>query len=148
MTQQASLEQSYLALIKFLMLSKRRIMELGAQNDMSGMQAMTIFLLDCPRPMNSFKKVFNCDASNVTGLVDGLEHKNLASRYENAADRRIKMVKLTPTGERMRTSLISDITVHENPLLSRLSNDELTTFITLLEKITKEVPAVNNRQHD
>jgi DNA-binding MarR family transcriptional regulator len=136
MTQQASLEQSYLILLKFLMLSKRRVFELGSANDLTGMQAMMLFMLDHPRPMYSFKKVFNCDASNITGLVDGLEQKQLASRYEDQEDRRIKMVKLEPKGRRIRATLLHNLSAHGSPLLSKLNPAELRTFIELLEKIT------------
>jgi len=136
MSQQTTLEQSYLVLVKFLMLSKRRVFELGAECGLTGMQAMMLFLLDHPCPMNNFKKVFNCDASNITGLVDGLEQKKLASRYENLDDRRLKMVKLEAKGKRVRATLISNLTSHNSPLLSKLSPGELRTFIELLQKIT------------
>jgi DNA-binding MarR family transcriptional regulator len=142
MKEQASLEQSYLILLKFLMLSKHRIMELGAQYDMSGMQAMTLFLLDTPRPMSDFRKVFNCDASNVTGLVDGLEQKRLAGRFEHPEDRRIKMVELNARGKRLRDTMIKNLTTTESPLLSRLTPDELKTFVGLLQKITQGVQPV------
>ncbi len=135
MTQPATLEQSYLILLKFLMLSKSRVMELGAECGLTGMQAMMLFLLDKPRPMNNFRKVFNCDASNITGLVDGLEQKKLASRYEDPADRRIKMVQLEAKGKRMRTALLRNLT-HDSPLLSKLSPAELRSFTKLLQKIT------------
>jgi hypothetical protein len=75
MSHTTSLEASYLVFIEFLMLSKQRVIELGSECDLTGMQTMMLFLLDRPRPMNHFKKIFNCDASNVTGLVDGLEQK-------------------------------------------------------------------------
>jgi DNA-binding MarR family transcriptional regulator len=136
MSQQTSLEQSYLVLLNFLMLSKRRVFELGAESGLTGMQAMMLFMLDHPRPMHNFKKVFNCDASNITGLVDGLEQKQLASRYEDQADRRIKMVKLEPKGKRARTTLLRNLSAHGSPLLSKLNPAELQTFIALLEKIT------------
>lgn len=136
MSQQATLEQSYLALVKFLMLSKRRVFELGAECDLTGMQTMMLFLLDRPCPMNNFKKVFSCDASNITGLVDGLENKKLASRYENQDDRRLKMVKLEAKGKRVRATLVGKLTAHGNPLLSKLSSSELRSFTELLQKIT------------
>ncbi|MDB5170765.1 MAG: Transcriptional regulator, MarR family [Candidatus Saccharibacteria bacterium] len=142
MPQETSLEQSYLVLIKFLMLSKRRIFELGAQHDLTGMQAMTVFLLDTPRPMNNFKKIYNCDASNVTGLIDGLEQKQLVSRYEDPADRRLKMVRLEPQGVKVRKALIKQMMSHNSPLLSRLDASELKTFITLLQKITAPEPTI------
>lgn len=136
MTQSQVLEQSYLVLIKFLMLSKHRLLNLGAQHGVSGVQAITLFLLDQPRPMNGFKKIYNCDASNVTGIVDGLEEKGLAKRYEHHEDRRIKMVKLTARGQKLRSALISNLTTRENPLLSKLNAQELKTLTELLQKIT------------
>jgi DNA-binding MarR family transcriptional regulator len=133
-----SLEESYLVLIEFLMLSKRRIIELGAESGLTGMQAMMLFCLSKPRPMNSFSKMFNCDASNVTGLVDGLEQKKLASRYESTKDRRIKMVKLEPKGEQVRSALLSRMTDQDSPILSKLTPKEFQVFITLLQKINAE----------
>jgi DNA-binding MarR family transcriptional regulator len=129
-------EETYLHLFKFLMMSKHRVIELGAEYGLTGMQTTTIFLLDKPKPMNSFRKVFNCDASNVTGLVDGLEQKHLASRYENPDDRRIKMVQLEPKGKKVRTSLLRKLNPHDSPLLSKLSSDEQKTFLSLVRKMT------------
>jgi DNA-binding MarR family transcriptional regulator len=137
MTAAESIEQSYLALFKFLLLSKHRVFELGSKYGLSGMQTMLLCLLDSPRPMNNFRKVFNCDASNITGIVDGLEHKQLVKRFEDANDRRLKMVKLEPKGQRLRGELMKSLTTANSPLLSKLTRIELKTFIQLLEKITK-----------
>lgn len=136
MSHETSLEQSYLVLLRFLMLSKRRLIELGAECDLTSMQVMMLFMLDQPRPMNNFKKIFNCDASNITGLVDGLEQKQLASRYEDPKDRRLKMVRLETKGKRVRTALLRNLTSTGSPLLSKLTPTELATFVKLLKKIT------------
>jgi DNA-binding MarR family transcriptional regulator len=138
MTTATSVEESYLILIEFLILAKRRVIEIGGEYGLTGMQTMTLFLLNEPRPMNSFTKVFNCDASNVTGLVDGLEHKGLAKRFESPKDRRIKMVELCDKGREIRTSLLSDLARQDNRLHSRLDKDELETFLNLLQKITTD----------
>lgn len=132
----SNIEESYLTLIGFLMLAKRRVIELGGEYGMTGMQTMMLFLLDKPKPMNSFTKVFNCDASNITGLVDGLEQKQLASRYENPTDRRIKMVKLESKGDKTRASLLHDLAKEDSILHSRLTPEEFKTFVSLLQKIT------------
>lgn len=97
-----------------------------------------LLLLDQPRPMYSFKKVFNCDASNVTGLVDALEQKEIASRYEAPEDRRIKMVQLDEHGRAVRRALLRKIASKDGPIFSRLSEHEFQTFIKLLQKITGE----------
>jgi DNA-binding MarR family transcriptional regulator len=140
MARKHSPEEVYMALVKFIMLSKRRVIEVGAEFGLTGMQAITLYLLDEPRPMNVLRKVFNCDASNITGLVDGLEHKGLAVRFENEQDRRVKCAKLAPKGEKMRKELIHKLTTEESPLLSSLNQKEYDTFIDLLQKITAGNP--------
>lgn len=117
------------------MLSKRRAMEIGAEHGLTGMQAMLLFLLDEPHPMYNFKKVFNCDASNITGLVDGLEQKKLAARFASPKDRRVKMVKLSGKGERLRVDMLRQA-AGGSSLLAKLSANELQVFSTLLRKIT------------
>jgi DNA-binding MarR family transcriptional regulator len=133
---QQSLEQSYLILFHFLLLSKRRIFSIGADYGLSGMQTILAVMLDRPRPMHHFKKLFNCDASNITGIVDGLEEKGLAERCSDPKDRRLKMVRLSPAGKALRTSIMEQFAAHDSPLLSRLDARELKMFIALLEKIT------------
>ena len=131
-----SIEESYQVLIGFLMLAKRRVIELGAEHGLTGMQTMMLFMLDKPKPMNSFTKAFNCDASNVTGLVDGLEQKDLAKRFESPHDRRIKMVELCDRGRHVRSALLRGLAQQDNRLHSRLTPDEFQTFVSLLQKIT------------
>ncbi|HSX46067.1 MAG TPA: MarR family transcriptional regulator [Candidatus Saccharimonadia bacterium] len=118
------------------MLSKRRTVELGAKHSLTGMQAMMLVLLDKPHPMFSFKKVFNCDASNITGIVDGLEQKSLATRFPDPDDRRIKMIKLTADGAQLRDKMLKQAAGPNGSLLTKLSDDELKTFTELLTKIT------------
>lgn len=131
-------EESYLTLIEFLMLAKRRIIEIGAEYGLTGMQTMMLFLLEEPKPMNRFTKVFSCDASNVTGLVDGLEQKDLAKRFESSRDRRIKMVELCSKGRTIRSALLRDLARQDSRLHSRLDEDEFETFMNLLQKITAD----------
>jgi DNA-binding MarR family transcriptional regulator len=133
-----SLEEAYLILIRFLMLSKHRAIELGSDYGLTGMQTFMLLLLEKPRPMYSFKKVFNCDASNVTGLVDGLEQKDLASRFENPEDRRLKMVELDKRGREIRRAMLKKIAARDGPIFSRLTAEEFDDFIRLLQKITGE----------
>ena len=131
-----AIEQSFELLIKSMMQSKHRLVELGSELDLTAMQAMVVLLLDAPRPMNSFTKVLNCDASNVTGIIDGLEQKNLAARYPDQNDRRIKMIKLSPKGKALRKKLLNRLVDSQGSVLFKLSLIELNTLISLLKKIT------------
>jgi|SRR6188472_2861291 len=56
-------------------------------------------LLEEPRTMTQLAQLLHCDNSNVTGIVDNLEEKDLAIRYPSEVDRRIKVVELTVKGE-------------------------------------------------
>lgn len=131
------LEQSYLSLLEFMLLAKQRIFALAAAHGMSGMQVITLLLLEQPRPMHSLKQVFNCDPSNVTGIIDGLQQRQLVTRYEHTGDRRIKMIKLLTKGTRLRASLLNQLANSDEVSLSRLSSAELTTCLSLLRKTTQ-----------
>ena len=138
MSDKMPLEESYMCLFKFMALSKHRVIALGAEHGLTGMQTMMIVLLESPRPMNAFSKMFNCDASNITGLVDGLEEKELASRYEDPNDRRIKIVQLEPRGKKLRKHMFKHLGTQDNPIFSKLDEDELETFVHLLQKLTAQ----------
>jgi DNA-binding MarR family transcriptional regulator len=133
----STVEESFLTFITFLMTAKRRVVEIGTTKGLTGMQTMILFLLDAPRPMNSFTKILNCDASNVTGIVDGLQQKKLVLRCENPDDRRIKMVELDTKGKQVRAELLRELAKAEGPILTALSPAEFKTFIKLLDKINR-----------
>lgn len=140
MSDQIPLEKYYLSLVEFLMLAKQHVFELGTEQGLSGMQVVTLLLIDSPRQMSSLKHIFNCDPSNVTGILDGLEQKQLVARYENANDRRTKMVKLLARGKRMRSTLLQKLIASNDFLLAKLSPAEMIAFITLVQKITQDSP--------
>jgi DNA-binding MarR family transcriptional regulator len=135
-TNSPNLESSYLALVEYLMLSKHQIVAVGAEHDLTGVQAMTIFFLDHPRPMRELTAIFNCDPSNITGIIDGLEEKQLAERCENPTDRRVKMVQLQPKGAAFRTTLLNHLVGPGSLILGKLSPTEVSQFITLVNKIS------------
>lgn len=53
------------------------------------------------RTMSELAGALHCDNSNVTGIVDNLEEKDLAIRKPSEVDRRIKVVELTVKGEKL-----------------------------------------------
>ncbi|MFD3515869.1 MarR family winged helix-turn-helix transcriptional regulator [Streptomyces sp. NPDC058657] len=52
-----------------------------------------------PAPMRALANTLACDASNITGIVDRLEKRELVRREPSATDRRVKNVVLTELGE-------------------------------------------------
>lgn len=135
MNHKENLEKSYLALFQFLLFSKSKLVSLSEKLNLTIVQAMTLLQLDEPKSMNSFTKIYHCDPSNTTGIMDGLERKKLIIRFESPNDRRVKMIKITPKGEKLRRSIIDSQVNDKDYVIKRLNEEELTTFVNLLDKV-------------
>jgi DNA-binding MarR family transcriptional regulator len=84
---------------------KPRMMAVNQEFDLSPPQAITLRLLDEPRPMGELAAQMHCDNSNMTGIVDRLEERGLVVRGVAERDRRVKLIALTEEGERVRDEL-------------------------------------------
>ncbi len=51
-----------------------------------------------PTPMRRLAEEMNCEASNLTGLVDRLEVRGLVERRPDPQDRRVRLLALTERG--------------------------------------------------
>lgn len=78
-----------------------------AEFDLTVAQAQLLLNLDVGRPaqMSEIANALGCDASNVTGLVDRLEARDLIERRLDPTDRRVKMVAVTDAGSRVQDKL-------------------------------------------
>jgi DNA-binding MarR family transcriptional regulator len=65
--------------------------------------------LEQPQTMGRMAELLHCDPSNITGIVDALEDRNLAERKPSEADRRVKVVELTVPGEKLRARSIEEM---------------------------------------
>jgi DNA-binding MarR family transcriptional regulator len=65
--------------------------------------------LDQPQTMGKMAEFLRCDPSNITGIVDALEDRNLAERKPSEVDRRVKVVELTVPGEKLRARSIEEM---------------------------------------
>ena len=84
-------------------------------------------------PMRAIGDALFCDASYVTDLVDRLEERDLIERRADPGDRRVKLVALTPAGERLRERALEML--YEPPAeFAALDADELATLSELLAK--------------
>jgi DNA-binding MarR family transcriptional regulator len=101
------------------------------------MQTFTLVLTDPDelQPMNNLCSVFCCDASNVTGIIDGLEQKNLVSRQSHSQDRRIKVVQIEPEGAKVRDQIMRCLTQRNGELFGALTDVEVKQLASLLQKL-------------
>src|SRR5207245_11713566 len=87
-------------LVRLFFAQRANLPPLAAELQLSPAQCHVLHLIepDRPMPMGRLAETLACDASNVTGLVDRLESRGLVRRRASAADRRVEVPGLTPTG--------------------------------------------------
>jgi DNA-binding MarR family transcriptional regulator len=91
-------------------------------------------------PMRTLAERARSDPSNLTSLVDKLEAKGILVRRPDAVDRRVKILALTPEGQRVRQSLWQRIT-HDVGPLAHLSPEQVEQLRLLLrEAVRGETP--------
>ena len=129
-------------LVRFFFAQRQHLPGAGVEFDLSPVQCHVLHLIEPgrPLPMGRLAETLSCDASNVTGLVDRLEARGLVQRRPSAADRRVKVLQLTPTGARLRSQLLRRMTGGSLPL-SRLTRDQQRTLLKILEALVDEQSA-------
>jgi len=86
--------------------------------------------------MRSLAEMWNCDASFVTVVVDGLEHRGLVERQVADYDRRIKTVELTQEGVASRERALDAVYAPRAGFLA-LTASEQESLARLLRKMTE-----------
>jgi len=103
------------------------------------MRALFALQLDEPRPMGSLANMLQCDASNVTWMVDGLEDRGLVERRTLPSDRRVKTIVLTPEGVQVKGRLLEAL--YEPPAeLLALDRDSLESLRSALARAIGSTP--------
>jgi DNA-binding MarR family transcriptional regulator len=108
MTAGTPAEEAWELLWQLMQANKRRMIELARELDFSPVQLHSLRLLEpeVETPMRALAQQLFCDPSNVTGIVDRLVARGLVERRESETDRRVKIIRLTPEGQRVRTRVV------------------------------------------
>ncbi len=77
-----------------------RVPAVASEFDLSPMAMKLLYALEpeSELPMSALAETLFCDASNVTGIVDRLEARELIERRDDPRDRRVKLIALTADG--------------------------------------------------
>jgi DNA-binding MarR family transcriptional regulator len=104
--------EAWALLWEVMQANKPRFMALTQELGLSPVQLHTLRILEpgVEVPMSSLAGKLFCDNSNVTGIVDRLEARGLIERRPAEHDRRVKLLVLTPPGERIRARAIRQMT--------------------------------------
>ncbi|WP_433195937.1 MarR family winged helix-turn-helix transcriptional regulator [Nocardia sp. CA-107356] len=80
-------------------------------------------------------KKIRADKTRIIGVLDELQQRGLIRRDPDPADRRARLVSLTPTGRTTRDHAQRDIQEQEDQLLSPLPAAERKAFLRSLQTL-------------
>lgn len=101
----------------------------------SGRVRALLQLTEGPLSLSGLAEALGVDAPYATLIVDTLEERKLAGRHPDPADRRRKLVELTPAGKDATERLLA-IMREPPPGFATLSPGELDTLEDLIGRIT------------
>lgn len=82
----------------------------------------------------SLAATISFDRATIGGVIDRLEHKGLVQREVSAQDRRARLLRLTPAGERLLRACRPVVEALQADILAPLSRAERATFLGLARK--------------
>lgn len=77
--------------------------------------------------------------SNITSLIDRMEHGGLVTRVPDPDDRRSKVVKLTPKGRQRLLAIDGPYTEEVKRIMKALTEKEMRELNAMLEKVRKKL---------
>jgi MarR family transcriptional regulator, lower aerobic nicotinate degradation pathway regulator len=77
------------------------------------------------------------DTSTVAGVIDRLEVRGLLRRDVSPADRRVRLLTLTPTGEQLLRAVEPDMRSAQQRILAPLSKSDRTEFMRMLRQLVE-----------
>jgi len=101
--------------------------------------ALRILEAEGPLTMSALAERLFCDASNVTGIADRLETRGLIERRAGEADRRVKLLALTPAGAELRADVL-EIMSEPPAAIAALSRSDQRALRDILKRAVDLLP--------
>jgi DNA-binding MarR family transcriptional regulator len=98
------------ALLRAGRATQHKLRLIAARYELTVAQVMLLRSLEQPTAMSTLADTTGCDPSNVTGLVDRTARLGLVQRLADPADRRVRLLSLTPKGRRIRDLIDEQLT--------------------------------------
>lgn len=86
-------------------------------------------------PLKELERRLHIAQSTAAGIVVRLEQKGFLESFGDAADRRVKMVRMTQKGEKCFQSAEENMKCADENLLGALTTEERITLLHLLKKV-------------
>jgi DNA-binding MarR family transcriptional regulator len=77
------------------------------------------------------------DKTRLIPVLDGLQERALIEREPDPADRRVRLLGLTESGQELRRAVQAEIRVAEQALLGELPADDRAAFLRVLATLSR-----------
>ncbi|MGP3923921.1 MarR family winged helix-turn-helix transcriptional regulator [Streptomyces sp. 8N616] len=101
-------------------------------HELTPLQAKALLATEDPAPMRRIADHLHAEPSNVTAIIDRLEHRGLVERHPDPGDRRVKLVAATAAGRAVTADLRARMPFAGAPL-GRLSTKQRESLRELLQ---------------
>ena len=102
---------------------------------MWGYLVLTALVEQPVRTQAALAQAINADKSRLIGVLDDLQQRGLIKRQPDAADRRVHLLSLTPSGDQLRRSVEAAIRASEEDVLVTLSAGDREAFLRSLKSL-------------
>ena len=92
-----------------------------------------------PLPQSGIRQRLLVSGPTVTGVLDSLERRGLVRRRFQPADRRRRLVEITPKGRAVATAFLPVVHAAERPWMSCLSDAEQQLLLEFLFRIQRQL---------
>jgi DNA-binding MarR family transcriptional regulator len=87
------------------------------------------------RTQAALAEAIGADKSRIIGTLDELQQSGLIERTPDPADRRVRLLSITPQGRRVRRTVRKEIQAQEEQVLTALDPADRKTFLRILQEL-------------
>ncbi|HKR81939.1 MAG TPA: MarR family transcriptional regulator [Candidatus Saccharimonadales bacterium] len=130
----------YWSLLRISWRAKHGLIRIAERHDLALMQMITLCSMEPEKgtPMNTISCLLNCDASNVTGIVDRLLAQGLIVREECSHDRRVKLIRPTEKGVALQAKLLDEVRAYAPESFNNLDANQKKQLLELVKLVLGE----------
>ena len=97
--------------------------------------------------MGELSNAIGVSMPTLTGIIDRLVKREIVIRDKDEKDRRVVLVSLSPTGERVLEKMRQIETEHVRPIMTFLSSEDRGNFLRLWREILRGIiPNLENNE--
>lgn len=87
------------------------------------------------RTQAALAEAIGADKSRIIGTLDELQQAGLIDRTPDPADRRVRLLAITPQGRRVRRAVRKEIQAQEEQVLTALTPADRKAFLRILQEL-------------